>query len=243
VRPGFGPAAELPAFSQARWRHAGCISLSVRSVRRTQIELLKSRGMSTTIRDSRESIEAWSLRPYLPDSLRNSVAAADILVVPTEGYVDRADLRFFPSGTTDFVEFIEANVPSGTAVEVCIGETDYCEVARHSDELYAAAVVVKLLAAPLFVNLLAEYIKRKVGKKAPETTLKTTITFEDQQAGRAFRLDYDGPANAFETTALKAVRQIQAGGPLEINADDGQTSERPRISQALPTPRRKKRRK
>jgi hypothetical protein len=26
VRPGFGPAAELPALSHARWRHAGCIS-------------------------------------------------------------------------------------------------------------------------------------------------------------------------------------------------------------------------
>ena len=26
VRPGFGPAAELPASSPARWRHAGCRS-------------------------------------------------------------------------------------------------------------------------------------------------------------------------------------------------------------------------
>jgi hypothetical protein len=26
VRPGFGPAAELPASSPARWRHAGCSS-------------------------------------------------------------------------------------------------------------------------------------------------------------------------------------------------------------------------
>ena len=26
VRPGFGPAAELPALPQARWRHAGCRS-------------------------------------------------------------------------------------------------------------------------------------------------------------------------------------------------------------------------
>jgi hypothetical protein len=26
VRPGFGPAAELPTSSQARWRHGGCSS-------------------------------------------------------------------------------------------------------------------------------------------------------------------------------------------------------------------------
>jgi hypothetical protein len=26
ARPGFGPAAELPALSQARWRHDGCSS-------------------------------------------------------------------------------------------------------------------------------------------------------------------------------------------------------------------------
>jgi hypothetical protein len=26
VRPGFGPAAELPASSRVRWRHGGCSS-------------------------------------------------------------------------------------------------------------------------------------------------------------------------------------------------------------------------
>jgi len=29
VQPGFGPAAELPTSSQARWRHGGCSSAGV----------------------------------------------------------------------------------------------------------------------------------------------------------------------------------------------------------------------
>ena len=29
VRPGFGPAAELPTLSQGRWRHGGCRSAGV----------------------------------------------------------------------------------------------------------------------------------------------------------------------------------------------------------------------
>lgn len=193
--------------------------------------------------DNAETIEQWSLRPYLSESLRATVAASDILFVPTEGYVDRPNLLFFPSGTTDFFDFVQRGLAPGTSVEVCIDDADYCEVGRHADELYIAAVIVKLLAAPLFVSLLAEYIKRKVGKKATETTLKTSITFQDHQTGKAVRLDYDGPAEAFERTALATIRQIEGGGPAELSTSNGSTRERSQLPSATPSPRRKKRRK
>lgn len=50
-------------------------------------------------------------KPYLSDELRPKVGAADILLVPNEGYAERPDLRFFPGGTADLFDFLKRKAP------------------------------------------------------------------------------------------------------------------------------------
>jgi hypothetical protein len=191
--------------------------------------------VTTTISATAESAQYWAAKPFVTDALRSQVAAADILLVPNEGYQER-DIRFFPSGTTQFFDYLRRSVPPDVVVEACIEDSDYREVARHADELYIAWTVVKLFAAPLFVNLLAEYIKRKFGKKTADVTLKTSIAFHDDTSGKTLRLDYDGPADAFEETALATLRQITDSRQPEPRNAEASTGTNTGSPTALPEP-------
>lgn len=191
--------------------------------------------MATLIEERTESAVTWSNRPFVSDGLRRKVASADILLVPDEGYVDRPDLRFFPSGTTEFVEYLRRETPPNVLVEACIDDDDYREVTRHAAILYVAKAVVTLLAAPLFVNLLAQYIKRKLASLKDPATLKTSVTFHDRETGRSVHLSYEGPATEFRNTALGTLKEMQRPSrpvltpPRNDGRDRGDTDTPPKL--------------
>jgi hypothetical protein len=165
--------------------------------------------MITETQECSDSAATWSERAYLSEDLRQRVARADILLVPDEGYLDRPELRFFPSGTDRFFDYLKREAPPGVLVEACVEDNDYNEVDRHAAILYIASAVVTLLAAPLFVRLLGDYISRRLAKLRSSAVLKTSITFHDPETGRSVHLSYDGPAQDFRSTALAALKSLQ----------------------------------
>jgi hypothetical protein len=145
------------------------------------------------------------------EEVRQRVASADVLLVPTEGYADREDLRFFPAGTVEFFDFLRSRVLEGVTVEVCSDDDDYKEVTRHADVLYLPDMLVMGIFAPLLVGLVIEYVKMKMARHEESTTVKTSLTVHDASSGRSMRLDYDGPAAALKETVLAGIQHLQAG--------------------------------
>jgi Zn-dependent peptidase ImmA (M78 family)/transcriptional regulator with XRE-family HTH domain len=170
--------------------------------------------MTTQIQETTESPVTWAQRPFICADLRPKVASAAILLVPSEGYGDRRDLRFFPSGSSNLYAFLKQELPEGTAIEACINDDDYREVARHASVLYLASLVVTTVAAPLLVNLITEYIKAKIAGRGEATTLQTSVTFHNREKGRSIRLDYNGPATAFRDTALDVLARMHEAADL-----------------------------
>jgi hypothetical protein len=167
-----------------------------------------------TIRPGTQTRSTCAELPYVDETLKQKVLVADILLVPTEGYAER-DIVFFPSGTSNFFKFIRQNAPDDMSVEAACDEQAYQELGRHDATLYLPEVIATAIAAPIFVALVTEYLKKKIWNEGAKTTLKTALTVLDQQTGRSVQLIYDGPADKFEETALKALREIQQPSKAE----------------------------
>lgn len=190
--------------------------------------------MSMTVQPTEDSAKTWAAKPFVPDDLRAAVANADILLVPNEGYGDRQDLRFFPAGTSELLDFIKTRVANDVHVEVAIADQDYKEVSRHAGVMYLATFVVNALLAPIVARLISEYILVRFGRRKDSTTIKTSITLYDETARRAVRVDYDGPATAFPDAIINASKQLQSGEELPTLPDNDSTGS-PHPDQNAPT--------
>ena len=97
--------------------------------------------------------------------------------------------------------------------EILIEENEYRELALHSDLLAIGAILVKLAVAPLAVNLIAEYIKRRLGSKKDDSSFEVTI-FLSGDNEKTKTLHYKGPVKDFEKTASSAIEASKHKVPL-----------------------------
>ena len=82
VRPDFGPAAELPALSPARWRHGGCSpprgsSNVIGGNRRAALALARGTGRTAYTKDVGRTTETVS-RPQASTAARSSTASVQL---------------------------------------------------------------------------------------------------------------------------------------------------------------------
>jgi hypothetical protein len=165
--------------------------------------------MSVTIKETDESPWTWALKPFVPEEDKPRVSSADILLVPCEGYHERSDLRYFPTGTPEFLRFLERESPLSIAVEACGDDDDFREISRHADIWYVAAAVVKLAAVPLFVRLLGDYLAKRRHTTKDDVVVKSSLTVHDGSLGRSMHLDFEGPVSDFRSTALDLYQRMQ----------------------------------
>lgn len=199
------------------------------------------------VKETTESAATWAEREFLTDEWRDAVRRADILLVPTEGILDQPDLRFFPAATSELFDFFRDRAGHDAAVEICTTDEDFKEVTRQADILFIASFVVTSIAAPLFVNLVTEYVKKRMEKREKSTTIITSVTVHDAKTGRSVHVHYEGPTSEFSTAILDAARQAQLP-PVDVTPSplpDERTQPRTdkAVSQKLSPPRRRRSRR
>ena len=121
---------------------------------------------------SNETFQSFIERNYINRESRDRLSQANVLMIPNEGYLERTDLIYFPSGTTDLYQFLKEEESGKMSIDICLEEKDYKEVALHADWLFLASFIVTSIVAPLFVDLLADYIKKHLVKRESETNVK-----------------------------------------------------------------------
>lgn len=158
-----------------------------------------------------ESLQTWIKRPFVGDNLRQQLSKANVLVVPNEGYGDRVDLIYFPSGTAELFQFIRESGMENLSVEICIEDADYKEVALHADILIVATFVVTSLIAPLAVDLISEYIKQRLFcRREDETEVRAKLTVYDEKDKLSIDLTYKGPAPEYRKVMMKALSKLSS---------------------------------
>ena len=186
-----------------------------------------------SLADTSQSAATWAQREFLTDEWRDAIRRADILLVPTEGILDQPDLRFFPSATSELFDFFREHAPADAAVEICTTDEDFKEVTRQADLLYIADFIIKSIAIPIFVNLVAEYVKKRMEKRAPTTTIITNITVHETKTDHSVQVHYEGLAADLNEALLDAARRAQLPAP---STDASKLNDRtqPRSDQAVP---------
>jgi hypothetical protein len=163
---------------------------------------------SLTKEVSGETINSWSKRNYIGKELQERLVKAGALIIPNEGYGDSNDIYYFPEGTEYLVSFLQKNNKEDQYIDICIEEDNYKELAQHAGLLIIAGVIATKICAPLLVNLISEYIKKRLGSRANDTTVKTSLTVSNVNEGKSICLTYEGPASTYENIMLGAVKEI-----------------------------------
>jgi hypothetical protein len=166
-------------------------------------------SQSILIKEStQESFNSYIGRPYLGEELRAKLSDANALIIPNEGYGERTDLVYFPSGTSDLYQFLTDRKTKGLRIEVCTEDEDYKELSLHADWLILADFVVKELVAPLVVALIAEYIIEHLGKRETGTTVKSKLIVHADKGERNITYSYQGPASEYRDVMNNAISKL-----------------------------------
>jgi hypothetical protein len=156
---------------------------------------------------SQETIQTWANRPYISDALREQLLKANLLLVPREGFRERTD-PLFPQGTEAFLQFLHDSQRENITVDICIEDKDYKELILHDTLFILATFVVTSIAAPVVADLIAEYIKHRLGRKEAETIISSKFIVYDEKTGRSVALSYEGPASKYEPTVTEALQKL-----------------------------------
>jgi hypothetical protein len=173
------------------------------------------------IEEVQESFETWANQAFISAETRELVLKSNLLLIPILGFRE-LPIPVFPVCTEELFQFIKETSPKEIVPEICIEEKDYKELALHSALLIVGGFLVTALVAPVAVDLIAEYIKRRFLKQsennvkaakeiilqeeAEKDEVKVELTVVEE-SGKALKFSYEGPADDFRkniNAALKA---------------------------------------
>jgi len=162
-----------------------------------------------TITDTNENFETWINRKYVSDNTKNQLRDADILIVPNEGFRD-SSFPVFPAHTEKIYSFLKKELPPELRVDICIEDDDYKELSLHANLIILGVFVVTAIAVPTLVNLLSEYLKRKIFGNKDEQKVKVSLTVVDD-AGHSQNFTYEGSSSNLGTIIdkLKETKKLK----------------------------------
>jgi hypothetical protein len=159
--------------------------------------------------DTDKDFRYWSSVAGLSGETRANILRADIVVVPYEGFRDHPG-PLFPAGTAELFQFLKDNLPSGNEAELAVEDEDFRELSLHYDLVTIASCVVKAVAEPIVVKLMADWIAKRLGNRlnSSEVRASLTIVHTDGDQSKSVQFSYDGPAATFETVVKDALDKV-----------------------------------
>ncbi len=178
-------------------------------------------GVSVEKSDSTLDLEA--IFSVLDDVAGPELKSQDnlILIVPSD-LSGRYEGIAFPGGTREFFRYLRECVGDQATVEAAVRDEDYREFEFLSvDIILPVLFVANSILLPIAVNVLSDWISRRLrtsGKQSTDKTVKSEIHF--QENGKLKRITYEGPASTFETIILESLRTQEVPSPSDENDDD-----------------------
>ena len=150
-----------------------------------------NKNVNLKITDSSETFKSWINKKYISAETKNKLGKADILIVPNEGF-GKLDFPIFPVKTEELFYFIKKSLPKENKIDICIEDDDYKELALHADLIVLGVFIVTNVVLPTLVNILSEYLKKKIIGNDTEQKVKVSLTAIDS-VGTSKKLTYEGP--------------------------------------------------
>jgi hypothetical protein len=166
---------------------------------------------SLTVVPRSESLASLIATYKLSPGLRSRVDSAEVLLVPSRGYMDD-DSLYFPQGTPELLSLLEHDLPKGTVVEAALDEDEYRELALHGIIITLATIFCSVVLFPLVKDLLVRFIdERRAKAHATEVTCRARILVATSKDSSYTEITYNGPAAGFQEALSNAAATIATG--------------------------------
>jgi hypothetical protein len=153
--------------------------------------------MKLTVTDSAENFDFWTNRPYLSDITKSLLTDVEALILPEENFRDYPT-PLFPSNTISLYDALKNQL----RIEAVINDEDYNEVSLNSKKHRFGKFLVVLIAAPLFVTVLGNYISEKLKDEDTSDEIEIEIILQEE-SGKSKSIRYEGTADNFVKVAEK----------------------------------------
>jgi hypothetical protein len=158
------------------------------------------------VEKSEASFSTWLGKSHISDELRQQLATSNVLLLPQENFREGVGI-IFPIGTEEIFSYLKENAPEEVSVDILVEDSDYKEIALFSDFLIIlGSFLVTSIVAPIFVNLVSDYlIKKRLPRKTANQTRIEILIESDKETTRVF---YEGPTSDFRKTVLPVVESL-----------------------------------
>lgn len=162
-----------------------------------------------SVMESTITLDSARRSPWLDPELRDRLNRADLILLPWPGFRDWSK-PVFPEQTEELYRFLRDGAPDSVTVELALRDEDYVEVSLRHEFITLPEVVVTLIAAPVAVNLISDWLREFLRKRhdAAEVKFKMSIDMSD---GSARSIEYEGPVKTFENLMQSQLRQLARG--------------------------------
>jgi hypothetical protein len=157
------------------------------------------------IENTNEDFNYWINRPYISQETKLNLENADILIVPVEGIRD-IEYPLFPVKTEDVLSYFRKNLDEKTAIDICIEEKDYKELALHYDLINIATFIVSSVVLPMFVNILSSYIDERI-KNNSDRAIRVSFIVQ-KKSSDSIKVTYEGKPEYFRNT-IESIKEIK----------------------------------
>lgn len=167
-----------------------------------------SAGPDLVVDTAEDSREAIAERLRLPADIASRVKAAEIVVLPFEGWGDEPRPIFAEGAELTF----KALQGRGVAVEIAVSEADYREIALRGVIINFGRFICTKVGLPILIHCIQEHLAKR---KAPSAEARLEILVEqiDGERKSTARLKYQGPAAILPTVLKDAARSLPPGLP------------------------------
>ncbi|MEG4796558.1 hypothetical protein QUA69_15865 [Microcoleus sp. LAD1_D1] len=160
------------------------------------------------VEKSEVSFNTWLAKPYVSDNLRQQLSQSNILLLPLENFREGTGI-IFPTGTDDVFSYLKENSPENVCVDILVEDSDYKEIALFSDLLILlGGFIVTSLIAPIFVNLISDYLLKKRLPQKTASQVRIEILVEGYK--ETTRVYYEGSVSDFYETVYPVVESLSS---------------------------------
>lgn len=163
--------------------------------------------------ESKQGLSYWLSHQYINKELETNLKLANLLLVPQEGF-RTFEGPIFPVGTSEFFRFLQVKHPPDIKVDICVQDEEYRELALNSDWLILPEIWVISFVAPIAVNLISEYLKKRLSLGNETRIVKVRLIVEEKSGDRPKTVEifYDGPAKHFLEEMTGVLDELRQSG-------------------------------
>jgi hypothetical protein len=162
---------------------------------------------SITNVDSGNSLQAWKNNSELTQQLRLELMDANVLFLPVERYEEKA----FAPDAESFFQFLQQLNRQDINVDMCVNDGEYRRLALNAEPIsltVLGTIVVSSFIAPLFKDLLLDYIRARRANKSKSTSEIRVSLIIDNENGFIQSIDFSGDSTKFEETFSALVEKV-----------------------------------